>query len=98
MIKALSASILTAMVVISTTVAVGFVVVSPIDASAAGQDLLAERIDQAFAAADGISTTEVLTYHEAPPVDCSAAVWPHIDASCLANGDAARSGVIRIVY
>ena len=107
MIKALTAGVATLAVVVSGTLAVGLIVTSSFDASAASQNVTAERIDQAFSVATDENGVVVLAYSEAdptelayrvaPPADCSDAVWPHIDARCLANG-AGEGNAVRIVY
>jgi hypothetical protein len=95
MIKASTAGFVAATLALSTTLAVGFVITSPFVAAAAPADRAAERIEGAF---ELLSSSGIVTSHEAQPVDCASAVWPHLDASCLITADGSRAPEIRVVY
>ena len=94
MIKASAAGIVAATLAL-TTLAAGFVITSPFVAAAAPADRAAERIEGAF---ELLSHAGIVSSQEAQPVDCAAAVWPNLDASCLTTADGSRAPEIRVVY
>jgi hypothetical protein len=99
MIKASTTGVLTATLALATVLATGFVISSPLDASAhvAGEaDKASERVEGAFAAMAQAGIETGFTGRPVP-VDCETAVWPHIDASCLAGADGSASA-IRVIY
>jgi len=99
MIKASTTRVLTATLALATSLAAGLVISSPFDASAhvvGIEDKASQRIQSAF---DAVSQAGIDTGFTGDlAVDCKAAVWPHIDASCLVNADASTASTIRVVY
>jgi hypothetical protein len=95
MAKAFTAGILTAAVVLSTTLAVSFVIASPVSAHG---DQVGERIQLAFGTLSEAGAATELVYRESLPANCSGAVWPHIDPSCLVNAADRPRVSVRLVY
>ena len=100
MIKSSTTGVLTATVALATSLAAGFVISSPFDASAhvvGIEEKASQRIQNAF---DAVSQAGMDTGFtgDVAAVDCKNAVWPHIDASCLVNANASASSTIRVVY